>query len=850
MAAGSSTTLRCRAMSLALGLSLIGAAGQSSTWAGEAGAPSINPTGRMLEMAVPLHYRKFYLGDLAIRITPEQAVLAPMPDLLRIVSSLLRLDAIQRLKQAGGGTGEEYADLARLAQDGFAFSFDPATVRVIFEPTVAQKVEGNISIHARQQQIDSPNRADPADFAAFLNLRSGADYVGYSGSGNAGVKAPRLDLEGAMRWKDLVLEAEGTYEPDDASFFGQGGAGFKRRGTRLIRDFEDQAIRATAGDIYTLGTRLQATPDILGVSIERSVSKLQPGRNTRSTSGRTFRLERPSNVDVVVNGLSVRKLRLDPGDYNLSDLPITAGSNDLMLLIEDDVGHIEKLEFSMFSDDSLLPPGLSEWTFAAGVLTDFEGGEPAYETERPFISGFYRRGLSDSLTGEAHMQGDGEAVMGGAGLLFGGGLGLLALEGAASMQNDTGWGAAFNGDFSLASIEDGYGRRHRIRLSAKLRTPEFTLPDADRSFEGDWLALSASYGTQLPLNVGASLSAGYGFGQLYGEDTYGADLSFSRPFGRDLSMGVAAGYHVRGGEGDDLSVSLRVQYRPDDHSSISAMHDTRHQRSTLSASREYGQGAGAWQTSVDITDERADDDARGWGNGEDISLNAAAHYTGNRANVSVSQDSRFLGFEGDVRDQRTSVRLETAIAVADGHVAVGRPVSNGFAIVSPHGGLKDNTISVGKGTNGYQARTDFLGPALLPSISAYTLNRVEYDVADLPPGYDLGDGVFDLEPRHQSGYALKVGSDYTVTALGTLKDAEGAPLALVTGTATEKSGSAKKVEIFTNRDGRFSAQGLSPGDWHIEMATEPATRYLLRVPAETIGMYRAEALKPVAGAGG
>ena len=30
---------------------------------------------------------------------------------------------------------------------------------------------------------------------------------------------------------------------------------------------------------------------------------------------------------------------------------------------------------------------------------------------------------------------------------------------------------------------------------------------------------------------------------------------------------------------------------------------------------------------------------------------------------------------------------------------------------------------------------------LLPSVSPYTLNRVDYDVADLPPGYDLGDGA-------------------------------------------------------------------------------------------------------------
>ncbi len=123
-------------------------------------------------------------------------------------------------------------------------------------------------------------------------------------------------------------------------------------------------------------------------------------------------------------------------------------------------------------------------------------------------------------------------------------------------------------------------------------------------------------------------------------------------------------------------------------------------------------------------------------------------------------------------------------------------------------------------------------------------------MADLPPGYDLGDGVFDLQPKLKSGYALKVGSDYTVTALGKLEDGQGAPLALVTGVAAEKGGSAKKVEIFTNREGRFSAQGLAPGEWDIEMATEPAAHYVLHVPERTVGLYRAEALRPFAGAGG
>jgi outer membrane usher protein len=222
------------------------------------------------------------------------------------------------------------------------------------------------------------------------------------------------------------------------------------------------------------------------------------------------------------------------------------------------------------------------------------------------------------------------------------------------------------------------------------------------------------------------------------------------------------------------------------------------------------------------------------------------HYTGNRANVSLSQDSRLAGLDVADVDQRTSLRVETALAFADGHVALGRPVSNGFAILTPYAGLADHEISVGKRDYGYVAHSDFLGPALLPSVSPYTLNRVDYDVADLPPGYDLGDGLFDLAPKHKSGYALKVGSHYTVTAVGTLLGAESKPLPLITGIASEAAHPEKKVELFTNRAGRFNAQGLAPGKWLIEMATEPVSRFELTIPPETVGLYRIETpLRPL-----
>jgi outer membrane usher protein len=271
-------------------------------------------------------------------------------------------------------------------------------------------------------------------------------------------------------------------------------------------------------------------------------------------------------------------------------------------------------------------------------------------------------------------------------------------------------------------------------------------------------------------------------------------------------------------------------------------HNSRHDRSTVDYVQRSGHGVGSWQANVRLTHELGEADYGGDGAG-DAAVDGSLQYTGNRANLSLSQDSRFAGLDLYDIDQRTSLRVETALAFADGHVAVGRPVSNGFAIVAPHSGLADNDIRIGKEQTGIVASTDYLGPALLSGMSPYTLNRVDFEVSDLPPGYDLGDGLFDLTPKYKSGYVLQVGSAYTVTALGTLLDPDGEPVALLTGHAIETANPEKRVELFTNRAGRFAAQGLAPGEWIIEMATEPVTRFAVAVPGDAVGLYRAGTLR-------
>ena len=187
----------------------------------------------------------------------------------------------------------------------------------------------------------------------------------------------------------------------------------------------------------------------------------------------------------------------------------------------------------------------------------------------------------------------------------------------------------------------------------------------------------------------------------------------------------------------------------------------------------------------------------------------------------------------------------TALAFADGKVAVGRPLSNGFAIVAPHENLAGSTITVGREKQAEPGEADGLGPQLVTDLSPYSPARLAYDVDNLPVGYDLGAGSFELLPAYKSGYRLTVGSENTVTAFGTLVDDKGEPVALLTGAAQEEGRKdGPKITVFTNRAGRFGAQGLKPGRWILEMATDPPTRFVMNVPKDAVGLVRLETLRP------
>lgn len=685
----------------------------------------------------------------------------------------------------------------------------------------------------------------------------------------------RMGFEAVARLYGVVMENRFLYEgnvdanicPTGAKCIYQHEAGFKRQSSRLVYDFPEAQMRLSLGDAEPLATSVQRSVETLGVSIEKSAFKLAPGEVIGSTTRTSLRLDRPSEVDVIVNGVVVQHLRLRPGTYNIRDLPLATGSNEIKLSIVDDTGARRTETFTTFGATNLLRAGTSEWAATAGVPSYLRDNERSYQNGEYMASSYLRYGFNDWLTGEANGQADSRVAMGGFGAKAAtpwGGIGMLG----AISTSDIGTGLAAGLNWDVIGYTGMVAERgESFSLSAEYRGRDFRRP-GDRYTTASGilfpefnyrLRLAGSYSTRLDDKMGLAISGRYQFADdkqptlspfTIKGDRYGADITLSRAFASNVTGSLLVGYsnesylrlspELLTEAKPDFRVGVRLSFRPDEKTSVSTSYDSLNRQSTVSAYRAEGNGIGRWDTSVNVQQ---------LGYTDTTNASASFGYYGNRGEVNVSHYGDATGPIFDAKNtaavtQRSSVRVGASVAFADGVVAVGPPIRGGaFAIVHPHDSIAGKEITVGD-SDYVRAKADRWGPAVVTDVPAYSSSTVPVDVADLPLGYSLGAGGFDLRGSYRAGYALEVGSAYSVSVVGTLLDETGEPLALTSGSAQSAEDTSKQVPVFTNGAGKFGADGLAPGRWNIEMAAEKPQRFLLVVPKGVQGLFKAGTLKP------
>lgn len=785
-------------------------------------SPKYNPTGKDISLVVPLKERQFYLGDIALSISKDDVLSVPIDDFIRLVSPLVNEDAIASLR--ANADAKNMISISDVEATGFTLRYDPGLLELSISLPVSARQRKGFSI-ANLDREARGNFATPENFSLGLTGRTSFDYI-HKG-GQTGFADPFVDLNLFGRIKNIAYETEGFYNSQDNSF--------SRRGSRLIYDDLNRAIRYTTGDVRPLTRGFQTSVDTLGISISRAFSTLQPLRSIRPRGERSFELTEQAFVEILINGRPVRRLRLDAGTYDLTDFPFVSGSNDVRVVIETDAGEKEELAFNLFFDQTMLEPGTNEFSLTAGIAAPLSQGSPDYDFDRPIITGFYRRGLSDKLTLGANIQADENTGVFGLESIWSSPIGAVRNQAALSRINGTVDFAAsldFERTFTRQIDQDALNqKRSRLGISLDYTGESFgrmgtLLPNNRFSLEG-----AANYSWDISQGMNAAVGVDYAVGRGTQKDTYGAEARLGWRLVSNAGINLVLRYdddNTNKGFGAFITLSRRFGQ----NQFVRASYDTRNQRSTLSYTRSGNRNRRDWSLNADL--ERAK---------QDTAFNADLSYLANSAEIGLAHRAS-LNNGDSITDQRTSLRLASTLAYAGGSFAFGRPGSGSFAIVTPHQSLKNTRIRLNPDDDKEYSRSGFSGNAMTTQIGSYSKSTLKYDVDDLPIGYDLGDGNFDLLAPLHAGYKLVVGSDYSISVLGILVNEYDEAIPYLTGVAELISGEdAKSVQIFTNKSGRFG-EAFKQGTWRITLNTSPKTIYEFTIPKSATGLYRAGTLTP------
>lgn len=574
-----------------------------------------------------------------------------------------------------------------------------------------------------------------SSFGALLN------YDLYATRAGNGAAYANLWAETRMFGAFGVVRSTSTYR---RSLSGRGEHRFTRYDTGWTYVDEEHVRTYEAGDLVTRTLPWSNPVRLGGFQISRDFA-VRPDIVTYPIPTFSGMAAVPSAVDLFINGYRTAGGELKPGPFTLGDVPYLTGGGEATVVTTDAQGRRVSTTIPFYVANTLLRPGLSDFSFAAGMLRrDYGLDNLSYG---PFAaSGALRHGVTDWLTLEAQAQTAPSLQLGGVG-------------GVARLGN---WGV-IDGSIALsrhrsrtgAQTAIGYqynARRFNIAVSHIRRDTEFAdLARYDVDFDLPRRQTIANGSIVLGDELG-TLGLGYIDSQQQHERFRLANLSYYKPLwrggglllsaNRDLVSGTtAATFQIFASFGQGGSAAASIEQAPG---------GTLRERVGYNQSVP-AQGGFGWRTEL--------------AHGPDVQYQADATWRTSAMQVQA-------GVYGSGGRQTQWSDIGGSLVVIDGGAFLTNRINDAFVLVSTDG---VPAVPV-RQENQLVGVTNSKGHLLIPWVSAYHGTKFEIDPLDLPAHFST--------PVVEQRAAVKLGGGRIVrfpvravrSGMLILRDSHGQPL--------------------------------------------------------------------------
>lgn len=492
----------------------------------------------------------------------------------------------------------------------------------------------------------------------------------------------------------------------------------------------------------------------------------------------------PSAVDLYVNNVRQYSGNAPSGPFVINAVPAINGAGEAVIVSRDVLGRSVMTTVPLYIDARLLARGLTDFSVEAGFVRRAYALRSFDYAGEPSISASMRRGLTDTLTFEAH----GEATRG----VYNAGVGMLFGVGQAGVFNVSIAGSAGNGGSNPAPLyvyPAGYyngfasvapaatplpapaangGSGLQISAGWQWRTPALSIDLQAQKATPHYSDLASAEGTPVPRSTyratlaapvrvfGSSSTASASFVGLddpyYGDSRIGS-LAYSVTLPRGTSL-AASVYHDFG-DTHNTGVFVALSFALGGALNASVDAGTDHGKPLFGAAvtktADYGGGFG-WQVQT----------ARQNGIQQSLGQGAYRGRYGDLLATVASVDSRVYG----------ELDASGSLVVMAGDVLAGRRIDDAFALVSTDG-VPDVPVLH---ENREIGRTNAAGHLLVPDLVAYQANHLAIDPLELPADTAVSTTQLNLAPQARAGVLARFPLHGFTGAQLQLVDAGGEPL--------------------------------------------------------------------------
>ena len=537
------------------------------------------------------------------------------------------------------------------------------------------------------------------------------------------------------------------------------GSGDSRSATRLDTywryDLPHSMESLAVGDAVGTGGGWSRPARYAGVRWGRDFG-MRPGFVTLPQVSLAGQAALPSTVEVLVN--NARRLRqpVQPGPFDLTNVPIVTGAGEIDLVVRDLLGRETVVRQSYYASPGLLAPGLTDFSFEAGWLRTGYGRDSAYGDG--FGAATWRQGISDRLTGEGRIELQAGRRAGGvelASLLGTWGAARLALAASSSNMH----GVHESGQLLQAGIErstpkGGGGLQYEYASRGfapfgEASGPQVAAPRASQR----WLA---SLGGPLWGTVSAGVSYVHQT-RWDGDRVTLLGLSLSMPLWQRASMSMSVNKRLDFDRSWRAGVLINLPLDNGLYTGSQVERGTDGQLTgTVSASRNAPAGPGlGWRVQANSTQsQRAQAGLQYNTSHSEWALDAVASANG--------QLSTRAGGRG-------------TIGWVGGMAFASRPVGQGSVAVVKVAGIEGIAV---QRSHQVVAVTDARGLAFVPGLLPWQKNQIEIDPVNLPLDVEVVNTIQQVTPYARSAVVVDFGVRRTRQALLVLHQADGAPVPL------------------------------------------------------------------------